>query len=148
MRIVVCVKEVLDPDAVNNFAVAGRLVIGDDGKTLTQSAIPRLMNGFDEQAIEAALRLRDAGASVTIAVVSVGQDPSTILRHAAALGADEVVHVAADPARLDGHATAALLAAWIRSAGPWTSCSAAGRRRTTTRAWCRPSSGSASACRS
>lgn len=118
MRIVVCVKEVLDPDAVNSFAVAGRLVIGDDGKTLTQSAIPRLMNGFDEQAIEAALRLRDAGASATIAVVSIGQDPSTILRHAVALGADEIAHVAADPATLDGYATATLLAAWIRSTGP------------------------------
>ena len=117
MRIVVCVKEVLDPDAVNSFAVAGRLVIGDDGKTLTQSAIPRLMNGFDEQAIEAALRLRDAGASATIAVVSIGPDPSTILRHAVALGADEIAHVAADPATLDGHATATLLAAWIRRAG-------------------------------
>jgi len=116
MRIVVCVKEVLDPDAVNSFAVAGRLVIGDDGRTLTQSAIPRLMNGFDEQAIEAALRLRDAGASVTIAVVSIGQDPSTILRHAAALGADEIVHIAAELATLDGHATATLLAAWIRRA--------------------------------
>ena len=149
MRIVVCVKEVLDPDAVNSFAVAGRLVIGDDGKTLTQSAIPRLMNGFDEQAIEAALRLRDAGASATIAVVSIGPDPSTILRHAAALGADEIVHVAADPAALDGHATAALLAAWISlERERWTSCSAGGRRRTTTRAWSRPSSGSASACRS
>jgi electron transfer flavoprotein beta subunit len=118
MRIVVCVKEVLDPDAVNSFAVAGRLLIGDDGKTLTQSAIPRLMNGFDEQAIEAALRLRDAGASVTIAVVSIGKDPSNILRHAAALGADEIVHVVADPAALDGHTTGALLAAWIRSTGP------------------------------
>lgn len=117
MRIVVCVKEVLDPDAVNSFAVAGRLTIGDDGKSITQSAIPRLMNGFDEQALEAALRLRDGGASGTIAVVSIGADPSNILRHAAALGADEITHVAADPAVLDGHATAAMLAAWIRSTG-------------------------------
>jgi electron transfer flavoprotein beta subunit len=117
MRIVVCVKEVLDPDAVNSFAVAGRLTIGEDGKSLTQSAIPRLMNGYDEQALEAALRLRDAGASGTIAVVSIGADPVNILRHAAALGADEITHVAADPAGLDGHATAALLVAWIRSTG-------------------------------
>jgi electron transfer flavoprotein beta subunit len=117
MRIVVCVKEVLDPDAVNSFAVAGRLTIGDDGKSLAQSAIPRLMNGFDEQALEAALRLRDGGASGTISVVSIGADPSSILRHAAALGADEITHVAADPAALDGHATAALLAAWIRATG-------------------------------
>ncbi len=120
MRIVVCVKEVLDPDAVNSFAVAGRLTIGEDGTSLTQSAIPRLMNGYDEQALEAALRLRDAGARGTIDVVSIGADPANILRHAAALGADEITHVAADPADragLDGHATAALLVAWIRSTG-------------------------------
>ena len=32
MRVVVCAKEVLDPDAVNNYALVGKLVIGDDGK--------------------------------------------------------------------------------------------------------------------
>ena len=48
MRIVVCAKEVLDPDAVNNYALAGGLQIGEDGKTLTQTTIPKLMNGFDE----------------------------------------------------------------------------------------------------
>ncbi|MCC6641436.1 MAG: electron transfer flavoprotein subunit beta/FixA family protein [Deltaproteobacteria bacterium] len=118
MRFVVCVKEVLDPDAVNSFAVAGRLRIGDDGRSFSQTAIPRLMNGFDEQALEAALRLRDAGAPATIAVVSIGTDPANILRHAAALGADEIAHVDADPAGLDAHGTTALLTAWIRKSGP------------------------------
>ena len=117
MRIVVCVKEVLDPDAVNNYAVAGRLEIGADGKTITQSAVPRLMNGYDEQAIEAALRLRDAGADFTLAVVSVGSDPDKMLKHAAALGAEEVVSIPADPAELDPHAVASLLAGWIASSG-------------------------------
>ena len=74
MRIVICVKEVMDPDAVNNYAVAGRLEIGDDGKTLTQTAIPRLINGFDEQALEAALRIRDAGVECNISVLSIGED--------------------------------------------------------------------------
>ncbi len=115
MRIIVCVKEVLDPDAVNNYAVAGRLVIGEDGKTLTQTAIPQLMNGFDEQALEAALRLRDAGADCTIVVVSVGTDPTALLKHAASLGADEIVAIPADPATLDHHAVASLLSAYIRS---------------------------------
>jgi len=115
MRIIVCVKEVLDPDAVNNYAVAGRLVIGEDGKTLTQTAIPQLMNGFDEQALEAALRLRDAGADCTIVVVSVGPDPTALLKHAASLGADEIVSIPADPATLDHHAVASLLTAYIRS---------------------------------
>lgn len=117
MRIVVCVKEVLDPDAVNNYALAGKLEIGADGKTLTQAAIPRLMNAYDEQAIEAALRLRDAGATCTIAVVSVGRDATDILKHAAALGADEVACIAVDAATLDAYGTACLLAAYIRHSG-------------------------------
>ena len=33
--------------------LAGRLEIGEDGKSLTQTTIPRLINGFDEQALEA-----------------------------------------------------------------------------------------------
>lgn len=117
MRIVVCVKEVLDPDAVNAYALAGRLEIGDDDKTLTQTTIPRLMNGFDEQAIEAALRIRDAGTDATICVVSVGSDLTVPLRHATALGADEVVAIEPPSSTGDHHAVAALLAAYIRSHG-------------------------------
>lgn len=117
MRIVVCVKEVLDPDAVNNYALAGHLEIGEDGKTLTQTTIPRLMNGFDEQALEAALRLRDAGAECSIGVVSVGPDPATILKHAAALGADEIAAILNEDPSLDYHVVAALLAAYVRSSG-------------------------------
>jgi len=117
MRIVVCVKEVLDPDAVNNYALAGRLEIGADGKSLTQTAIPRLMNGFDEQALEAALRLKDAGLEGTICVVSVGTDTGDILKHAAAMGATEVAAIDADAGALDGHATAAHLARYIETSG-------------------------------
>ncbi len=117
MRIVVCVKEVLDPDAVNNYALAGKLEIGADGKSLTQAAIPRLMNAYDEQAIEAALRLRDAGAACTIAVVSVGRESTDILKHAAALGADEIARIDVDAATLDAHGTARLLGAYIRQGG-------------------------------
>jgi len=117
MRIVVCVKEVLDPDAVNNYALAGRLEIGDDGKSLTQTAIPRLMNGFDEQALEAALRIKDAGADCSITVVSAGPAPTDILKHAAALGADDVASLEADPTALDSHVIASLLAGYIRTSG-------------------------------
>ena len=117
MRVVVCAKEVLDPDAVSNYALAGRLEIGADGKSLTQTAIPRLMNAYDEQAIEAALRLRDAGVECTIAVLSAGADPANLLRHAASLGADEIASIPVDPAALDHHAIAALLAAWVRRGG-------------------------------
>lgn len=115
MRIVICAKEVLDPDAVDNYVLAGRLEIGEDGKTLTQSSIPRLMNAYDEQAIEAALRLRDAGVECTINVVSVGSDPANILKHAAAMGADEIAMIQADVGEVDGFTVATLLAAYVRS---------------------------------
>lgn len=117
MRIVVCVKEVLDPDAIGNYALAGGLVIGDDGVSIAMSTVPRLMNGYDEQAVEAALRIREAGADATVAVVSVGSDLTTLLRHAKALGADEVTAIEPPAAPLDGAAVAALLAAHIRSTG-------------------------------
>ncbi len=117
MRVVVCVKEVADPDAVNSYAVAGRLVIGEDGRTLTQTAITRLMNAYDEQALEAAMRLRDAGADCTITAVTVSNDGGSVLKHAAALGADEIVAVAAGAASPDCAAVAMLLAAYVRQSG-------------------------------
>jgi electron transfer flavoprotein beta subunit len=117
MRIVICVKEVLDPDAVDNYVLHGKLEIGADGKTLTQTSIPRLMNAYDEQAIEAALRLRDAGLECTIDVVCVGKDPTAILRHAAAMGADEITTVPVDAATLDGYGVARILAAYVNSKG-------------------------------
>ena len=116
MRIVVCAKEVLDPDAVNTYAVAGRLEIGEDGRSITQSAIPRLMNAYDEQAIEAALRIRDAGVECTIHVVSVGPNPADVLKQAAAMGADEIVSIAVD-STFDHHAAARLLAAYVEHIG-------------------------------
>lgn len=116
LRIVVCAKEVLDPDAVNNYALEGKLVIGDDGKSLTQSSIPRLMNAYDEQAIEAALRIREAGVACTITVVAVGESQD-ILKHAASLGIDEPVAIQTDPSALDHHGIARLLAAFVTSRG-------------------------------
>lgn len=117
MRIVVCVKEVLDPNAVNNLALAGKLRVGADGRTLEVAAVPRLINGYDEQGMEIALRIRDAGVACTIVAVTIGADPQAMLRHCAALGADEIVAI--DPAgqALDGEAVAKLLAAYVRRSG-------------------------------
>ncbi len=117
MRIVVCVKEVPDPDAVNSYAVAGRLAIGDDGRTLTQAAITRLMNAYDEQAIEAVLRLRDAGVDVKLTVISVGPRGTDMLKHALSLGADEVVNVPVEAATLDCLGIARILAAYVQKSG-------------------------------
>lgn len=117
MRIVVCAKEVLDPDAVNNYVLAGKLTIGADGKTPEVAAIPRLINGYDEQAMEAALRIRDAGVDCRITAVSIGPDQKDLLKHCAALGADEIVAIETDTQDMDCHVTANILAAYIRHSG-------------------------------
>jgi electron transfer flavoprotein beta subunit len=117
MKVVVCVKQVLDPDAVNNYALEGKIQIGPDAKSITNASIPKLMNAYDEQAIEAALRLRDAGASFTLTVVSLGVDLDDMLRHAAALGADEIVRIDVDPSTLDHSGIACALAAYVGIAG-------------------------------
>ena len=117
MRIVVCVKEVLDPNAVNNYVLAGKLKMAADGKTPEAAAVPRLINGFDEQAMEAALRLRDAGVDCKITAVSIGSDLKDLLKHCAALGADEIVAIDPAGAELDGQVIANILAAYIKSSG-------------------------------
>lgn len=115
MKIVICAKQVLDPDAVDNYVLVGKLEIGDDGKTLTQKTIPRLMNAYDEQAIECALQLRDAGADCKIHVVSLGTDPTKMLQHSVAMGVDEVATIPVDTGTVDGYATASLLAGFVKS---------------------------------
>lgn len=117
MRIVVCVKEVLDPAAVNNYALAGGLKMGADGRHPDVAAIPRLINGYDEQALEAALRLRDAGVDCRIVALTIGADAGAMLKQCAALGADEIVAIDPGGREVDSTGIAAVLAAWIRRSG-------------------------------
>jgi len=117
MRIVVCVKEVLDPAAVNNYALSGGLKMSADGRHPDVAAIPRLINGYDEQALEAGLRLRDAGVDCRIVALTIGSDATAMLKQCAALGADEIVAINPGATALDTTGVAKVLAAWIRNNG-------------------------------
>lgn len=120
MHIVVCAKQVLDPDGVNSYALWGRLTVDPETNTFdTGDAVPQMLNAYDEQATEAALRIRDGGIDCTIDVITVGDDQSAaVLRRLVAMGADNAVHVLdAGGDRVDGFRTAALLAAAIRERG-------------------------------
>jgi electron transfer flavoprotein beta subunit len=116
MHIVVVVKQVLDPDGVNSYALWGKLAVDETGKSFTVAGtIPRIINAYDEQAMEAALRIRDSGVPCTITALSVGGTSNTeVLKRCLALGADNSVLVE-DPLteRNDGFRTAALLGAAI-----------------------------------
>jgi len=116
VRIAVCVKQVPNPDtpaAVFRVDETARELVLPPGQ-------PLAMSPFDEQALEAALRIRDElGGTVGISALTLGPDASrSVLKHALAMGADEGV-LLADPALLSGdsYATALALAAAVRKLG-------------------------------
>ncbi len=121
MHIVVCVKEIPDPEvAPSVFRVdeQARRVVPVPG-------LPLVISPFDEQAIEAALRLRDAGGSagtdaeVRISLLCLGAETARgMIKNGLALGADEA-YLLVDPAFDDGDsfATARVLAAAIEKIG-------------------------------
>ena len=108
MRIVVLVKPVPDP------ASAGER-LGPDGR-LDRPSVPAVVNGNDEYALEAALKLVEAagGGEVTLLSMAPPNAPET-LRKALAMGATRGVHVT-DPALAGSCAvsTARVLAAALR----------------------------------
>jgi electron transfer flavoprotein beta subunit len=112
MHIVVCVKQVPNPEiAASQFRVdeAARRVAPLPGTAL-------VMSPFDEQALEAALRLRDGGLAARITVLTLGPDSArSTLKHGLAMGADDAVLIpdaGCDPG--NGHLTARVLAAAIQ----------------------------------
>src|SRR4051794_3389022 len=105
MDIVVTVKQVPDPDIPpTHFKV-------DEAakKVIPPAGVAPVMNGYDANALEAALRLKEQlGGKVT--VVSLGPDAARdTLKRAIAMGADPAIHVN-DPALNDADSTTTALA--------------------------------------
>jgi len=116
MHIAVCVKQIPNPDAL-----AAVLRVDEAAKAaVLPPGHPLVMSPFDEQALEAALRIRDkAGAGVRISAITLGPESArAVLKHALSLGADDGVHLL-DPAfeGSDGYAVARALAAAITKLG-------------------------------
>lgn len=115
MHIVVCVKHIPDPEAP-----WAQFKLDEAARTVApMTGVRWLMSPFDEQALEAALRLRDAGAAARITVLSLGPAAAlAVLRHGLAMGADDGILLS--DAALDGgdaFATATALAAALRHIG-------------------------------
>ncbi len=114
MRIIVCVKQVPDPEAP-----PGAFTPDPEGRrVVVRRGISQVLSTYDENAIEAALRVKDAnGATVTL--ISVGPTSwQDFLQEAMGTGADEAV-LLSDPAfdGAGGFATAYILARGIRKLG-------------------------------
>jgi electron transfer flavoprotein beta subunit len=85
VNLIVCVKEIPDPETpASAFAIDSVAM-----KAIPAKDTPPVISPFDEQAVEAALRLKDElGGKVT--VLSMGaQSAEKVLKHTLSMGADE-----------------------------------------------------------
>jgi electron transfer flavoprotein beta subunit len=120
MHILVAAKQVLDPDGVNSYALWGRLAVDESGRGFNVGElVPRIINAYDEQAMEAALRLKDAQPETRITAVSVGPESTAeVLKRCVAMGADGAIQVLDDGGEsANGLRTAAVLAGLVRELG-------------------------------
>ncbi|MGH7475436.1 MAG: electron transfer flavoprotein subunit beta/FixA family protein [Longimicrobiales bacterium] len=109
MKIIVCIKRVPD--------TAARIKISSDGRTIDPAGMKYVISPYDEFALEAALRLKEAGQGGEILAMTVGQaDAAEQLRAALAMGADAAVLLQGQTT-LDGLATARALADEVKQAG-------------------------------
>ncbi len=109
MKIVVPIKRVID------FNV--RVRVKADGSGVETENVKMSMNPFDENALEAALQLKEAGRAEEVVGVSVGPAKAEeTLRVALAMGADRAILVEAD-GPVEPLAVAAILAAVARQEG-------------------------------
>ena len=109
MKIIVCVKQVPD--------TSGKVAVNPDG-TLNRASMQTITNPDDMNAVEAALKLKDATGCKVI-VVTMGPPPAAgMLRELMAMGADEGVLVSArEFGGSDTYATSQILAAAISTIG-------------------------------
>ena len=109
MKIIVCVKQVPD--------TSGKVAVNPDG-TLNRASMQTITNPDDMNAVEAALKLKDATGCKVI-VITMGPAPAAgMLRELMAMGADEGVLVSArEFGGSDTYATSQILAAAINKVG-------------------------------
>jgi len=114
IKIIVCAKEIPDPEApLSDVSV-------DAEKMEVIVDAPQVISPFDENALEAAVQLKEEmGGKVT--VLSLGKKVSdTVLRKTLAAGADELILLEDDQfEKLESHSTAAALAGAIQKIGDY-----------------------------
>lgn len=117
MNIIVCVKQIPDPETpASSFRVDEQAK-----KVVPAQGIPPVVNPYDPQATEAALRLKEAAGGGKVTVISLGPESARdAIKHALAMGADEGILVN-DPGfdGIDNFQTAVALAKAIEKLGAY-----------------------------
>ena len=115
LNIIVTAKQVIDPD----MPLAAMRIAEDARRVVTPTSLAPVVNGFDEVALEAALRLKDS-QDARITVLSVGsQFNLDVMKTALAMGADALIlcQDSAFAERGDSYVTSLVLAAAVRKIG-------------------------------
>lgn len=109
MKIIVSIKQVPD--------TSGKVAVNADG-TLNRASMQTITNPDDMNALEAALKMKDA-TGCRVIVVTMGPPPAAgMLREALAMGADEAILVSArEFGGSDTYATSQILAAAVNRIG-------------------------------
>jgi len=115
LHIVVCVKQVPDwdiPPASFKVDEAAKKVVPPPG-------VAPVPSQFDAIAVEAAMRIKDAGADTKVTIMSLGAATARdVIKHGLAMGADEGVLLVDDAFNdLDSHGTATVLSSAIKKLG-------------------------------
>lgn len=116
MNMIVCVKQVVDPEA----PPASFKIDPEGKKVLPPPGVPQVISPFDEQAVEAALKIKDdQGGKITI--ISLGTNLlRDVVKKPLAMGADELVLLEDDVfSDGDSWSTAHALAMAIKKIGEY-----------------------------
>jgi electron transfer flavoprotein beta subunit len=116
IKMVVCMKQVLDPQ----IPPSSFKIDPEAKRAIPAKGTPPVLNPFDENALEAALRIKDIqGGKVT--VVSMGWYlAKPVVRKSLAVGADELILLEDDAFEdLDSYSTAYTLATAIKKIGEY-----------------------------
>ncbi|HEX9896512.1 MAG TPA: electron transfer flavoprotein subunit beta/FixA family protein [Dehalococcoidales bacterium] len=117
MNMIVCAKQVPDPEA----PPASFKIDPATNKAVPPPGVPPVVSPFDEQAVEAALRIKDATRGDKISVISLGVNLlRDVVKKPLSMGADELI-LLEDPAFAEGDSwsTAYALAMAIKKIGPF-----------------------------
>lgn len=115
MHIYVCIKEIQNPE----IAPSVFRVNEEKKEVIPVPGLPLVTSPFDEQAIEAALRIRDQAPDTKITVVTFGpKSAQAAIKRALSMGADDAIWISDEGLEaMDSYGTACLLAQAISKAG-------------------------------
>lgn len=114
IKIVVCMKQVIDPD----IPISLFKIDPENKKALPPEGTPPLLSSFDENALEAALKIKDV-QEAQIFVLSLGAKiAKPVIKKTLAFGVEEVILLENEAfENLDGYSTAYILASAIKKMG-------------------------------